>query len=116
MNNKGFTLIGLLIVIAILAIIAVLVIPSLGDFGCLNITGNETATNETTTDNAAIFKQLSSEPITSLNLTELNFMVDYCMTHVSATDGYMTRNTWANIASVYQNQIIILLLESETRQ
>lgn len=98
MKQKGFTIIELLTVIAILGVITAMV--------ALNVTGffdtssnNTTATNETIVDNATMFQQLSSEPITSLNLTELQFAIDYCWSQKLFT-----------ATSIYQNQTIILLL------
>ena len=117
MKQKGFTLIELLVVIAILAVIAAIVTLNVYDFFGRGTTNNETATNET------LFWQLASEPISSLNLTELNFMVDYCMARankgggVSNSDDGTSWNTksssWIARVEVYQNQIIINELKEQ---
>lgn len=95
MKQKGFTLIELLVVIAILALIAAVVALNVGGFF-----GRGTGNNETA------FDQLSLEPITSLNLTELDFMVDYCATMANANPDVRSAK-WPIMATIYQNQIII---------
>ena len=101
MKQKGFTLIELLVVIAILGIIAAMVALNVGSFFG-RAANNETATNETVATNETMFWQLASEPITSLNLTELDFMLDYSMV-----------KRFYNLANLYQNQIIINRLEEQ---
>ena len=64
-------------------------------------------TNESLVPDDQLFHQLFSEPIESLNLTELNFMVDYCTWRFNKQDARAT------LALVYQNQIIILLLSDD---
>lgn len=99
MKQKGFTLIELLIVIGLLGIVIAVIIINNPAF--LNIVDRE-ATNETVVTNTTIFEDLASEPISSLNLTELEFMLDYCMEHHSHT-----------LANLYQNQIIINELKEQ---
>jgi prepilin-type N-terminal cleavage/methylation domain-containing protein len=103
MKSRGFTLIELLILVAIVAIIAAIVIPNLLDV-FLPPANNETITNE------MLFLELASQPITSLNASQLTFMVDYSMSHISCPTCELSKivavNWWA-VASVYQNQIII---------
>lgn len=96
-GNKGFTLIELLIVIAILAVIALVVGLNVGNFF-----GPGTTSNETT--NQTIFEELKGQPITSLNSTALQFMVDYCL---KAEPQSSSLDVWLGRAAVYQNQIII---------
>lgn len=115
MKQKGFTLIELLVVIAILGIIAAMVALNVGSFFG-RAANNETATNETVVTNETLFWQLAIEPITSLNLTELNFMRDYCMTYAIYTheNGLGVINEkYAALASLYQNQIIINELKEQ---
>lgn len=103
MKQKGFTLIKLIIVIAILGIIAAVVIPTISQY-------IERANNSTTVHNATIFSQLSLEPISSLNLTDLNFMVDYC---IQRHTHYRKSAYWSTLAVVYQNQIITNQLQGQ---
>jgi len=110
MKQKGFTLIELLVVIAILAVIAAIVALNVGDFFGRGTTNNETATNET------LFWQLVSKQIDGLNVTELDFMLDYCMAYAVYVheDGLGRINeSYAALASIYQNQIIINELKEQ---
>lgn len=105
MKQKGFTLIELLIVIAILGVIAAVVAFNVGNFFRQGTTNNETAINQT------IYEELKGQPITSLNLTALQFMVDFCLT---ADPQSPALDIWLGRVAIYQNQIIINELAHNT--
>lgn len=110
MKNKGFSLIELLIVIAVLSVIAGIVIPNITLY--TKTANNETATNGTATNNLTLYWELLSQPISTLNLTELNFMVARYRLQ-AATRG---DECCAILALIYQNQIIISLLSEGKEQ
>ena len=95
-GQKGFGLIELLIVVAILGVIAFAIAMAANSY----FGGVEPANN--ITDSAAIFTELKGRHMSSLNVTELQFVVDYYINHGSTG--------WA---AIYQNQIIILLLQQQ---
>lgn len=108
MKNKGFTLIELLIVVAIFGIIIAVVIPNIYRFmSSSNTTSNETTVNETTVYSRTLFYELFNKPITSLNLTELTFMVDYSVAKYTDNVDASIFAWWATLAELYQRQIII---------
>ena len=107
MKQKGFTLIELLIVIAILGILAVVIILNIGTFS--NIASNG-ATNETAVTNTTMFSDLAARPISSLNATELDFMIEYCLRR---STHYIGTSEWLDKATIYQNQIIINELKEQ---
>jgi len=91
-RQQGWTLIEVLVCIAILGIIAAVVILNAGSyFGC------QQEPDPTLTH----FNELRQQPITSLNRTDLDFMLDYCM-----------ERRWYESGRFYQNQIIINQLDA----
>lgn len=104
MKQRGITLIDLLIIIAILGVIAAVVALNVGGFF-------GTGGNETIVTNQTIFDDLTAKPIGSLNLTELNFLVDYCIRQANSNPD--TRSSrWPIMTTVYQNQILINELQT----
>ena len=94
-GQKGFTVVELLIAIAIIVVIVAVIWLNLGEYqrrreAANNITGP-----------TAIFTELRGRPISSLNVTELQFVVDYATGRYNSPD-------WA---AIYQNQIIIMKLD-----
>ena len=98
-GQKGFSLVELLVVIAILEVIAFVAVTNIGPY----------LQDVDPSSDAAIFTELRGRPMSSLNMTELQFVVDYYISHGSTA--------WA---AVYQNQIIIMkldeLLQTEVKQ
>jgi len=89
-GQKGFSVVELLVVLAIMGVITFIV--------AINV-GPQLLDTDPSSDKA-IYGELRSRPISSLNVTELQFMVDYQLGRYEAT--------WA---AIYQNQIIITKLD-----
>jgi len=99
-GQKGFTDVHLLVVLAIIGVIAAVIWLNIGEYqrrrdAVTNITGP-----------TAIYRELTSRPISSLNMTELQFVVDY-----AANPPRRLTEFRYSVAAMYQNQIIITKLD-----
>ena len=104
-GQKGFTVVEVLVLIAMLGVIAGVVALTAG----VHLQGADPSSDN------AIYRELTSRPISSLNMTELQFVVDY-----AADPSNRLTNFRYSVAAMYQNQIIITkldeLLQTEVKQ
>ena len=110
-RQKGFTLIEALVAVAILGVIFAVIALNIGNFS-----GRESPSNEVPAYNVTQMDELSSEPLSSLSIGELQLLADYCMWSSDQGYSYESKARWVTRAAVYQNQIIIQLLLSETKE
>jgi len=100
-GQRGATLIEMLVTVAFLGMIVTVI--------TLNVVAiqnqGETDSNDMDSQSFALYRDLRGLPISSLNMTELQFVVDYS---VSSGSDY-----WG---AIYQNQIIITKLDELSEQ
>ena len=100
-SQKGFDVIELLIVLAVLGVMAFAIAMAVNSY----FGGVEPANN--ITDSKDIYRELTSRPISSLNMTELQIAADYLASRHRNSEA-------AQRAAIYQNQIIITKLDELT--
>ena len=101
-RQTGFTLIELLIVVALMGVIATVV-----TLGTNQYFAPQAPATEASAYNITQMAALSSEPLSSLNATELELLADYCMWRSNKRYSIDEKAWWAIRATVYQNQILI---------
>ena len=99
-DQRAFTLQDVLAVVAILGVCAVV---ALGVYAFIP----QPPTTELPAYNSTQVGDLFSQPLSSLNVTELQLLADYCMWSSGQTGYNDLKVRWSIKAAVYQNQIII---------
>ena len=87
-------------------VVVVLILGIIAAVGVLSFSYTEPPT-EMPAYNSTQIDELFSQPLSSLNVTELELLADYCMWSSGQTGYNDLKVRWSIRAAVYQNQIII---------
>ena len=102
-KEGGFTLVEFLVVVALLGVIAAVVILNV-DRAFSSV---EPPSEAVPAYNVTLADDLFSRPLSSLNVTELQFLADYCMWSSSGEFSYEAMTRWSTRATVYQLQLLL---------